>query len=208
MCSGPGKLHRCLIAVAGPWSLPGSPPGLGRRALPSVPPGAQASGPQDPRLGLRKFSLSPPWKGSFSMEELYKSTIENDPFHGGLNGNSWSLARARTVALVSTFREISARRPDSRPSRALAPALPAGASRPATDDVPRTGTSDRGRRLRTWESGPGARASGPQDPGLGLRNFSASARMRGVGPSRALEPMHGAPRPATDDRRPPEDRDL
>ena len=139
-------------------------------------PGAQASGPQDPRLGLRKFSLSPPWKGSFSMEELYKSTIENDPFHGGLNGNSWSLARARTVALVSTFREISARRPDSRPSRALAPALPAGASRPATDDVPRTGTSDRGRRLRTWESGPGAEASGPQDPRVGPGTFSASAR--------------------------------
>ena len=37
------------------------------------------------------------------------------------------------MALASAFREISARRPDSRPSRALAPALPAGASRPATD---------------------------------------------------------------------------
>ena len=80
--------------------------------------------------------------------------------------------------------------------------------RPTTDDLPRTGTSDRCRTLRTWESGPGAQASGPRDLRLGLRKFSASARMRGVGPSRAPDPMHGAPRPATDDRRPPEDRDL
>ena len=64
------------------------------------------------------------------------------------------------------------------PSRALAPALTAGASRSATDDIPRTGTSDRGRRLRTWESGPGAQASGPRDPRVGLGKFSASARTR------------------------------
>ena len=89
------------------------------------------------------------------------------------------------------------------PSWALVPALPTGASRPATDYIPRTGTSTRGRRLPTWESGPGAQASGPQDPRVGLRKFSASARMRGVGPSRALDPMPGAPRPATDDLRPP-----
>ena len=37
-----------------------------------------------------------------------------------------------------------------------------------------------GRRLRTWESGPGARASGPRDPRAGLRKFSPSARMRGL----------------------------
>ena len=95
------------------------------------------------------------------------------------------------------------------PSRALDP-MP-GASRPATDDLPRTGTSDRGRTLRTWESEPAAQASGPRDPRLGLRKFSAWPPMRRVGPSRALDPMPGAPRPAgptTDDRRPTEDRDL
>jgi len=83
--------------------------------------------------------------------------------------------------------------------------------RPTTDDRPRTGTSDRGRTLRTWESEPAAQASGPRDPRLGLRKFSAWPPMRRVGPSRALDPMPGAPRPAgptTDDRRPTEDRDL
>ena len=120
-------------------------------------------------------------------------------------------------------------------SRALAPALPAGASRPATDDLrPPTwtlkifrldvGPTDGcGESVRRGPLPPPSRL-GLRDPRpttsdlrLGLRRFRGSTRtdgrMRGVGRSRALAPAlpAGAWRPATDDVRrqdPDTGRDL
>merc|ERR1712189_36076 len=166
-------------------------------------PGTQASGPRDPRLGLRKFSASARMRRVGPSRAL-------DPMHGASRPAGPTTDDRRPTEDRGpgplTAAELSGRgsrspqhRPrdlgiqgldleNFRPGRRCGESVRRGPltpclglrdprdRRPTTGDRPRTGTSDRGRTLRTWESGPGAEASGPQDPRVGPGTFSASAR--------------------------------